>query len=469
MPWLPRSCPVRGWRPGIAIWLRDRSFKTGIPMSDLFDSAPRQTKQPLAAVLRPQTLDDVFGQPDIVKPGSVLRRRIAAGRLGSLILYGPPGIGKTSIARAVGNMLGKEFRPLHATRAGVKDLRELADEARIRPLLIFVDEVHRFSATQCDDLLSICEEGTADFIGATTGNPYHVLPPALISRSHILKLEPLTIEDMERVLLRGLAHLKEEGIEVVLEPAQMRLLAGRSGGDARRALTTLESLAVGHDQARVVITGEMIEEVYASAPVNHDRSGDMHYDVVSAMIKAARGSDPDATLYWLARLIHAGEDPRYIARRLMIHASEDVGLADNTALQTAVAALHAVEKIGYPEAQIILAHAALHIALAPKSNSACRGIGLAMKMVTSEAPKPVPLHLRDSHYAGAAKLGHVGYRYPHNDPRGWVEQNYAAGLARGSLYQSDGRGVTFEARAAEYWERVTGLPTVQRTPSSTSE
>ncbi|MEI4488043.1 replication-associated recombination protein A [Frigidibacter sp. MR17.14] len=430
-------------------------------MSDLFDSAPRQGKAPLAAALRPRTLDDVFGQEGILKPGSVLRRRIAAGRLGSVILYGPPGVGKTSIARAVGAMMGKEFRPLHATRAGVKDLRELADEARIRPLLIFVDEVHRFSATQADDLLSICEEGTADFMGATTGNPYHALPPALVSRSTILKLEPLSLDEMEGVLARGLAHLRDEGAAATLTPAQMRVIAGRSGGDARRALTTLESLVVGHD-GPVAITDAMIDEAYAAAPVNHDRAGDAHYDSISALIKSMRGSDPDATLYWLAHLVHAGEDPRFIARRIMIHASEDVGLADNTALQTAVAALHAVEKIGYPEAQIVLAHAALHIALAPKSNSACRGIGLAMQMVTSEAPKPVPLHLRDTHYAGAAKLGHQGYRFPHDDPRGWVEQDYAPALRRGALYQSDGRGMTFEARAAEHWERVTGRPPVRR-------
>ncbi|MCA1284818.1 replication-associated recombination protein A [Salipiger bermudensis] len=426
-------------------------------MTDLFDAAPREGHVPLAAALRPETLDDVIGQPAITAEGSILRRRIKAGALGSLILYGPPGIGKTTIARAVGTMLGKEFRPLHATRDGVKELRKIADEARIRPLLIFVDEVHRFSATQADDLLSICEEGTADFVGATTGNPYHALPPALVSRSTILKLEPMSLEDMEQVVRRGIDHLHSTGVDVEMTPEQVRLVAGRSGGDARRALTTLESLAVGHPGGRIEITEAMLEEAYASAAINHDRSGDQHYDVVSAFVKSMRGSDPDATLYWLARMIHAGEDPRYIARRIMIHASEDVGLADNTALQTAVAAATAVEKIGYPEARIILAHAALHVARAPKSNSACRGIGAALAAVEQGAPALVPKHLRDAHYAGAAKLGHVGYQFPHDDPRGWVEQEYVPGLKPGSLYQSDARGgATFEARADQFWESVTG-------------
>ncbi|WP_039016905.1 replication-associated recombination protein A [Halocynthiibacter namhaensis] len=433
-------------------------------MSDLFDAGQETGHKPLAAILRPRSLDEIIGQDGLTAEGSILRRRITAGQLGSVILYGPPGIGKTSIARAVGEMLNKEFRQLHATRAGVKDIRQLADEARMHPLLIFVDEVHRFSATQADDLLAICEEGTADFIGATTQNPYTALPKALVSRSTVLKLEPISIEDMEKVITRGLDHLRTTGIDVDITPLHLRLIAGRSGGDARRALMTLESLVVGHAPgAAVLITDKMIEDAYIAAPINHDRSGDQHYDVISAFIKSMRGGDADATLYWLARLIHGGEDPRFIARRIMIQASEDVGLADNTALQTAVAAAQAVEMIGYPEAQIILAHAALHVARAPKSGSANHGISLALQAVANEAPLSVPLHLRDAHYAGAAKLGHSGYRSPHKTESGWVDQDYAAGIDVGQFYQSDARmSPTFEKRADEYWERITGQPVPKR-------
>lgn len=440
-------------------------------MTDLFDTAPLAGNRPLAALLRPETLDDVIGQQAIVAPGSILRRRIAAQALGTVILYGPPGVGKTTIARAVGTMLGKEFRALNATRAGVADLRRIADEARIRPVLIFVDEVQRFSATQADDLLALCEEGQADFIGATTGNPYHVLTPALVSRATILKLEPLSLEEAQQVVRRGLAHYQAQGLDVVMSEEQIRQIAERSGGDARRALTTLESLVLGHEgDGQVVVSAVMLEEAYVAAPINHDRSGDAHYDVMSAFIKSMRGSDPDAALYWLARLIHGGEDPRFIARRIMIHASEDVGLADNTALQTAVAAAQAVEKIGYPEAQIVLAHAALHIARAPKSASSARGIGLAMQAVSRQAPTPVPLYLRDAHYKGAAALGHVGYRFPHDDPRGWVEQDYAPGVQRGSFYQSDARqSPTFEKRADEFWNRTTGQPPIRRMGEDTEQ
>ncbi len=434
-------------------------------MSDLFDLSKEQGKQPLAAALRPRSLDEVIGQDALTAKGSILQRRIAADQLGSIVLYGPPGIGKTSIARAVGNMLNKDFRPLHATRAGVKEIRQLADEARMRPLLIFVDEVHRFSATQADDLLAICEDGTADFMGATTQNPYTALPKALISRSTILKLEPISLKDMEKVVVRGLDHLKSTGIKVALSAEQMRLIAGRSGGDARRALTTLESLAVGHMPGKpVTVTEEMIEEAYMASPVNHDRSGDQHYDIISAFIKSMRGgAAADAVLYWLARLIHAGEDPRFIARRIMIQASEDVGLADNSALQTAVAAAQAVELVGYPEARIILAHAALHVARAPKSGSANHGISAALAAVASEPPLPVPLHLRDTHYQGSEKLGHGGYRSPHKDPRGWVDQQYAPGIEPGRFYKSEARDApTFEKRADEYWERITGRPSPRR-------
>ncbi len=427
-------------------------------MSDLFAAASAGRPKPLAAELRPSSLDRVVGQSHLVAPGTLFRRRVEANRIGSLILYGPPGVGKTSIARAVGASTRKEFRYLHPARHKVEDIKKVAEEARMKDILLFVDEVHRYSATQQDHFLDLTEEGVLDFIGATTGNPFHVLAKALVSRSTVFRLEPLSVEEMERVVSEAVAHLARKGVVLRMSKATLRMLASRAGGDARRGVTAVDGLAVGRPEgSETVVTDAMVDEVYQSSPVAYDKNGDAHYDVTSAFVKSMRGSDPDATLYWLAMLIHAGEDPRYIARRILIHASEDVGLADGTALQVAQAALAAVEHVGYPEAQITLAHAALHIARAPKSNSAYRGIHLALEHVRTQAPVPVPPHLRDTHYKGAASLGAVGYSYPHADPRGWVEQDYAPGIRRGQFYQSDARGGgSFERRADDHWRAVTG-------------
>jgi len=426
---------------------------------DLFETANRERPKPLAAEIRPESLDEIVGQRHLLGPGAPFRRRIDAGRIGAVILFGPPGLGKTSIARAIGVTLSKEFRQLHPAQNNVADLKKIADEAKFHEILVFVDEVHRFSATWQDYLLGMCEEGVFDFLAATTASPYHALTPALVSRATLYELQPLAVEDVEQLLIRGIRRLAQRGVSISMEPAVMRALAARAGGDGRRAITALESISLGLSGA-VMVTPEMVAEAYAAAPIMHDRSGTAHYDVTSAFVKAMRGSDADSSLFWLARMIHAGEDPRYIARRIMIHASEDVGLADNTALQTAVAAAEAVEKIGYPEASIVLAHAVLHIARAPKSNSACRGINAALEYVRSQAAIEVPPHLRDGHYKGAAQRGAGAYAFPHADPRGWVDQPYAPGITPGMFYQSDARAnPTFEQRADSFWEQVTGKAT----------
>lgn len=425
-------------------------------MSDLFSAAAELREKPLAEEVRPAELSDIFGQDHILGEGKVLRRKINSGRLGTVILYGPPGIGKTTIAKAIGRQMKKQFIQLHAAHNNSADIRKLADEAAVKDTLVFVDEIHRFSKAQADRLLNYTEDGLFDMLAATSENPYHNLSPALVSRSTILELNPLKPKDIENVLKRAVWKMKDKGICVTFDDDALEMLAGRSSGDARRALNSLEALSVGAADS-VHVTVDMVEEVFDASPIPYDRNGDAHYDVISAFVKSMRGGDADATLYWLARLIHGGEDPRFIARRIMVHASEDVGLADNTALQTAVAAAMAVEKIGYPEARITLAHAALHVCRAPKSNSAYSGIARALDYVQTQPIIPVPNHLRDTHYEGAAPLGRGGYKSPHSTKEGWVDQEYAPGITAGSLYKSDARSnPTFEKRADEFWKDITG-------------
>jgi putative ATPase len=431
-------------------------------MSDLFAAASRDREKPLAAALRPKTVDEVVGQRHLLTKGKPLRNLIDAGNLGSVILFGPPGTGKTSLARAVGQSLGLEFRSLHPAHDKVAEIKAVADEARMKNILVFVDEIHRYNAAQQDYLLSLTEEGVFQFLAATTSNPYHALTPALVSRSSVYRLDPLSIDETSEIVLRAISYLASKGIKIGIDDLGVRMIAGRSSGDARRAIGVIDVIAKGARNGEIVVDEAMIDDIYQASPIPYDRKGDAHYDVVSAFVKSMRGSDEDATLYWLARLIESGEDPRYIARRIMVHASEDVGLADNTALQTAVAAQAAVEQIGYPEARIILAHAALHIARAPKSNSAYRGIYAALEYVSRKPVIPVPLYLRDTHYEGAEDLGHKGYASPHSEKLGWNNQSYAPGIKRGSFYQSEGRGsATFESRADGYWATLKG-PTPQR-------
>jgi putative ATPase len=423
-------------------------------MDNLFSVAKADGLRPLADVARPSSIDDVIGQSHLLGPNKTLRRRISEGRLGSIVLYGPPGVGKTTIARAVGNTLKKRFEPQHAAGFKVDVIKKIVDEAQVRETLVFIDEIHRLSATQQDYLLDHAEKGTFDLITATSVNPYHNLSDALCSRSAVYELHPLNESEIMAVLDRGVARLKAMGREVEFEASAKVVMARKSGGDARRALTTLESVVLGRGN-KVVVTEGMVDEELAASPVRYDRKGDMHYDAISAFVKSMRGGNPDATLYWLYFLLGAGEDPRYIARRIVIHASEDVGLADNSALQTAVACFTAVERVGMPEGRIILAHAALHICRAPKSNSVFRGINLAEQYIKANGVMPVPNHLRDTHYVGAAPLGRGGYKSPHSSPEGWLEQDYAPGISLGQFYQSDARnGQTFEARADSYWDVV---------------
>jgi putative ATPase len=431
-------------------------------MDTLFSAARGAAPGPLADATRPKTIDEIVGQEHILGAGKPLRRRMSVGRLGSVILYGPPGVGKTTIARAVGGAMKKRFEPMHGGNFAVKDLKKVVDDAQFNPTLLFIDEIHKLNSSQQDTLLEHAENGLFDLITATSKNPYHNLTNALVSRSTVFELRPLTAEQAGKVIDRGIEELGRRGTVVRAEPDARELLARKAGGDGRRALSALESAVIGRS-GEVVLTADMVQEVLDAAPVTFDRDGDFHHDTVSAFVKSMRGGDPDATLYWLAALIHAGEDPRYIARRIVVHASEDVGLADNSALQTAVAAQAAVELIGLPECRITLAHAALHVCLSPKSNSAYRGINLAEQHVRANAIMPVPNYLRDTHYEGAAPLGRGGYASPHSTPEGWVDQAYAPGVPLGAFYQSDARGGgTFEARSDGFWENIKKRVTPRR-------
>ncbi|MEO5902174.1 MAG: replication-associated recombination protein A [Ilumatobacteraceae bacterium] len=415
-------------------------------MSDLFAAAAEEqlrAQAPLAARLRPRTIDDVVGQDHLVGPGKPLRRLVEQDRLTSAILWGPPGTGKTTLALAIAGTTRRAFEQMSAVTAGVKDVREVIERARQRlgehgrGTILFLDEIHRFSKAQQDALLPAVEDGTLTLIGATTENPFFEVNPPLRSRSTLFRLEPLDRPAIEELLRRG---LEAEG--TTAEPAALDHLAERAAGDGRQVLTALEVASALAHPGRITV--EHVEAALGTSALRYGR--DDHYDVISAFIKSLRGSDPQATIHYLARMLEAGEDARFIARRMIIFASEDVGMADPQSLLVAVAAAHALEHVGLPEAQLNLSQAAIHLATAPKSNRAALAIWNAREDVRSGAVGEVPAHLRDAHYQGAKVLGHgTGYEYPHDHADGWVDQQYLpAAQADKRYYEPTDHGAEVE-------------------------
>lgn len=408
------------------------------------------TSTPLAVRMRPASLDEVVGQDHLLGQGSPLRRLVDGSGAASVILYGPPGTGKTTLASLISGATGRRFEALSALSAGVKEVRAVIDTARRaaaygEQTVLFIDEVHRFSKTQQDALLAAVENRVVLLVAATTENPSFSVVAPLLSRSLILQLRPLGPEDIAAVVRRAIDDERGLGGRIEVAPDAVDLLVRLAAGDARRALTALEVASEGV-AAGEQITVEIVEGSLDQAAVRYDRDGDQHYDVISAFIKSVRGSDVDAALHYLARMLVAGEDPRFIARRLMILASEDIGMGDPTALQTAVAAAQTVALIGMPEAQLTLAHATVHLATAPKSNAVTTALGAAMADIRAGKAGAVPAHLRDGHYAGAQSLGNaVGYRYAHDHPDGVVPQQYPPDdLVGVDYYQPTGRGAERE-------------------------
>ncbi|WP_313076859.1 replication-associated recombination protein A [Lacrimispora sp.] len=424
---------------------------------DLFDYMRANTMEkesPLASRLRPVTLEEVVGQQHIIGKDKLLYRAIKADKLGSVIFYGPPGTGKTTLARVIANTTSANFSQINATAAGKKDMEEIVKEAKDalgmygKKTILFVDEIHRFNKGQQDYLLPFVEDGTLILIGATTENPYFEVNGALISRSRVFELKSLEIDDIKE-LIRRAVYDREKGMgsyDAVIEEDALEFLADVSNGDARAALNAIElgvmTTERNVEDGKIHIDMDVAQECIQKRAVRYDKNGDNHYDTISAFIKSMRGSDPDAAVYYLARMIYAGEDLTFIARRIMICASEDVGNADPQALVVAVSAAQAAERIGLPEAQIILSQAVTYVASAPKSNAACVAIFEALQAVKDHKTMPVPVHLQDSHYKGAAKLGHgQGYLYAHDYPNNYVKQQYLPdGMAETEFYRPTENG-----------------------------
>ncbi|MBO6015690.1 MAG: replication-associated recombination protein A [Lachnospiraceae bacterium] len=434
---------------------------------DLFEyMRENQMKQesPLAAKLRPTTIDEIVGQKHILARDKLLYRAIKADKISSIILYGPPGTGKTTIAKVIANTTSAEFTQINATVAGKKDMEEVVAKAKDnqgmfgKKTILFVDEIHRFNKSQQDYLLPFVEDGTIVLIGATTENPYFEVNGALISRSAIFELRPLEKEDIRELILRAVAD-KEKGMggyDALIDEDALEFLSELADGDARRALNAIELGIMTTERAedgKIHITLEVAQECIQKRVMRYDKDGDNHYDTISAFIKSMRGSDPDAAVYYLAKMLYAGESVTFISRRIMICASEDVGNADPNALCVAVAAAQAVERVGMPEASIILSHAVTYVACAPKSNAACLAIDEAMDTVKKTGNLKVPAHLQDAHYKGAAKLGHgAGYKYAHDYDKHYVNQQYLPyELSGKEFYRPSGNGYEVKIREHMRW------------------
>ena len=434
---------------------------------DLFDYMRENTMEkesPLASRLRPRTLDEVVGQQHIIGKDKLLYRAIKADKLGSVIFYGPPGTGKTTLAKVIANTTQADFKQINATVAGKKDMEEVVTEAKNnmgmygRRTILFVDEIHSFNKGQQDYLLPFVEDGTLTLIGATTENPYFEVNGALLSRSRIFELKPLEKDDIKQLIYRAVTD-SERGMgtyRVKIEEDAADFLADTANGDARAALNAVELGVLTTERSEdglIHIDLAAAQECIQKRAVRYDKDGDNHYDTISAFIKSMRGSDPDAAVYYLARMLYAGEDIKFIARRIMICASEDVGNADPQALNVAVSAALAAERIGLPEAQIILSQAASYVACAPKSNAAYVAIQNAMENVKTTRTMPVPVHLQDRHYKGAAKLGHgEGYKYAHDYPKHYVKQQYLPDGMEGTVfYEPSDNGYEKQIKAYMKW------------------
>lgn len=437
---------------------------------DLFDFMRNENMEkdsPLASRLRPTTLDEVVGQEHIIGKDKLLYRAIKADKLSSIIFYGPPGTGKTTLAKVIANTTSAEFTQINATVAGKKDMEEVVEKAKQtmgmygRKTILFVDEIHRFNKGQQDYLLPFVEDGTLILIGATTENPYFEVNGALISRSIVFELKPLSTENIKQLILRAVND-KEKGMGAFnarIDDDAADFLAEISNGDARTALNAIELGILTTDKSEdgtIHITMEVAEQCIQKRAIRYDKSGDNHYDTVSAFIKSMRGSDPDAALYYLAKMLYAGESVEFIARRIMISAAEDVGMADPNALTVAVSAANAVHQIGMPEAKIILAEAVVYMATAPKSNASYMGLEKAMSAVQNTKISGIPIHLMDAHYKGAAKLGHGdGYKYAHDYENHYVNQQYLPDELVNEVFYNPG-DLGYEVKVKEHFKKIKG-------------